>query len=128
MYITEIGKVAKIPDEYTIVVTALPDARVDPGETVMIFEEVSNVTDPESGEKIDSYRILKSKLQVVDVFQKYFTCSKIEEKTIEPFELPALQVKKIKEKIKLDVNNGENENIKLRNKGIAVGDIVMMYQ
>lgn len=67
-------KVAKIIDEYSIVINGGKNFGIAPGDTLEIFVPGSEIKDPDTGESLGSLDFVKAKLVAKDVFPKMSVC------------------------------------------------------
>lgn len=69
-------KVAKIIDEYTIVINAGASNGIEVGDTFQILDKVGNeVLDPDTGEVIGSLDLIKGTVNVMEIYEKMCLCT-----------------------------------------------------
>ena len=117
-------KIAKIIDEYKVVVNAGSNDFIKENDTLEVYEPGQEVTDPDTGESLGTLDFVKGKLRVVDVFPKMCVC---ENRATETSSLLASFSQSLKYGEKLPLNvlttdiSGGYEGI---DKKIKVGDPV----
>ncbi len=105
------GRVARIVDENTVIVNRGEAHGVKRGMKFVIFAEGDEVTDPETGESLGRWEVVKGYVSVVHVQERMSICEGIggneEEET--PSTLSSAMVKESFQKKKgtLNVNAGE---------------------
>lgn len=120
------GKVVKIPNEYTIVIN-LGDSFVRKGTKLIIYEEGTDIIDPDTKEKLGRFDLTKDTVEVVEVYDAYSVCQKIEYIEEEGGILRALSpmmTKKTTQKTILKLDVLDNENLSLQEPQIRIGDPV----
>ncbi|MEG2651577.1 MAG: hypothetical protein RSA63_11950, partial [Eubacterium sp.] len=116
----------KIPNEYTIVIN-LGDSFVRKGTKLIIYEEGTDIIDPDTKEKLGRFDLTKDTVEVVEVYDAYSVCQKIEYIEEEGGILRALSpmmTKKTTQKTILKLDVLDNENLSLQEPQIRIGDPV----
>ena len=67
-------KIAKIIDEYQVVVNAGSNDLIHDDDCLEVFQPGQEVTDPDTGESLGTLDFVKAKLRVVNVFPKMCVC------------------------------------------------------
>lgn len=67
-------KIAKIVDEYTVVINAGSNQGINRGKTFEIYSLGSEVTDPDTGASLGTLDYVKAKIVATDVFPKMSVC------------------------------------------------------
>ncbi len=67
-------KIAKIIDEYRVVVNAGSNDFIKDDDFLEVYQPGQEVTDPDTGESLGTLDFVKAKLRVVDVFPKMCVC------------------------------------------------------
>lgn len=67
-------KIAKIIDEYRVVVNAGSNDFIKDGDFLEVYQPGQEVIDPDTGESLGALDFIKAKLRVVDVFPKMCVC------------------------------------------------------
>lgn len=125
---TPIGKVIKIPNEYTIIVNVGNDV-LSVGDAIYIVEIGSDVIDPDTGKNLGSYDFVKAELDVDEVYPCFSVCRKInykKEKSFLQALSPLLEEKTTKYYEDLNVNPSANEHLKLMNESVNIGDPIKL--
>jgi len=79
------ARVIEIIDEFHLVVDAGEEAGVLRGFKVYLFSEAHDVTDPKTGEVLESIEpIRKARLEVTEVYKKGSLCESFERETFPP--------------------------------------------
>lgn len=130
-----IGKVAKIINETILIVTYLHQIapqKPEKGDNVIVATPVTDIINPDSNKKVGTYYFNKVTLQVTEVWDTYFVCSKVERKATSKFDMEKVLFSIIQEYKteyqKLNVNQEENENIDLPQTTISIGDTVLLEE
>lgn len=71
------GRIAKIVDEYTLVINVGSAQGVKPGMKFSIYTPVEEVKDPESGESLGSWEIVKGYVEAVSVQERLSVCKSV---------------------------------------------------
>lgn len=123
-----IGKVIKIPNEYTIIVNVGNDV-LSLGDDIYIVEAGSDVIDPDTGEKLGRYDFIKEELSVEQVYPQFSVCKKIKYEN-KPSVLesisPLISGQKTKVFEKIQVNEEHNDCLELKNPEVNIGDSVKL--
>jgi len=69
------GKVAKILDEYTLIINVGAAQGVRPGMEFVVFAPGDEVVDPDSGESLGQWEAVKARLAVQHVQEKLTVCA-----------------------------------------------------
>lgn len=67
------GKVAKIIDEYRVVLNIGYDKNVEEGMRFIIYELGDEIKDPDTDESLGNYENVKAKVRIVNVSEKFST-------------------------------------------------------
>ncbi|MFR3653067.1 MAG: hypothetical protein ACLTVH_07505 [Dysosmobacter welbionis] len=67
-------KIAKIIDEYQVVVNAGSNDLIHDDDCLEVYQPGQEVTDPDTGESLGTLDFVKAKLRVVNVFPKMCVC------------------------------------------------------
>ena len=67
-------KIAKIIDEYKVVVNAGSNDSIKDGDFLEVYQPGQEVIDPDTGESLGALDFIKAKLRVVNVFPKMCVC------------------------------------------------------
>lgn len=67
-------KIAKIIDEYRVVVNAGSNDFIKDDDFLEVYQPGQEVSDPDTGESLGTLDFVKAKLRVVDVFPKMCVC------------------------------------------------------
>lgn len=67
-------KIAKIIDEYQVVVNAGSNDLIHDDDCLEVYQPGQEVTDPDTGESLGTMDFVKAKLRVVNVFPKMCVC------------------------------------------------------
>ena len=67
-------KIAKIIDEYQVVVNAGSNDIIHDDDCLEVYQPGQEVTDPDTGESLGTLDFVKAKLRVVNVFPKMCVC------------------------------------------------------
>lgn len=124
----EIYKVIKIINEYNIIINAGSNKMIKEGDKLEVFIKGEPVEDPETNEKLGTLDIIKAKLVVKQVFQKFCVCGNFSTTTISPIQINQIignyfTPKEYEEKLNIDPKEitggfrGEDKTIK-------IGDLV----
>ncbi len=70
-----IGKVARIPDDKTIVVTNNEEVYLQTGDFISICKSDGDVKDPDTHESLGTYNIVLTNARVVSVYPKFVVCT-----------------------------------------------------
>lgn len=125
--ITEIGKVIRIIDDFTIIINA-GKKHLSVGQIIQIYEIGEPIKNLD-GSVLDYFYFIKDELEVVQVEELYSICKKdkVITNTID-YSLvlsPLLQREK-KERVPLNVDKTEIEPLNLSDSKIHVGDSVKL--
>ena len=82
------GKVAKIMDEYTVVINRGSEHRVEEDMRFVIYELGEEIKDPENDKSLGKFEHVKAKVEVVNVQEKFSTAKTYETHTMT---MPAIQ-------------------------------------
>jgi len=82
------GKVAKIIDEYTVVINRGHEHGVEEDMRFVIYEPGEEIKDPDTDESLGKFEYVKAKVEVVNVQEKFSTAETYETHTMT---MPALQ-------------------------------------
>lgn len=126
-----IGKVVKIPNEYTIIINATNKV-LSVGDEVCIYETATDIIDFDTNAKIGTFDFIKAKLEVVESYENYSVCKKYvtEQKGgLMGFGAlsPLLEGETILKLKKLNVNPEQNEHLEMSNPVISLGDPVKLF-
>lgn len=69
------GKIAKIVDQYTVILNVGSAGGVKEGMTFVIFDQGDEVTDPDTGESLGRWEIVKGRVMVSHVQERISTAS-----------------------------------------------------
>lgn len=69
------GKIAKIVDEYTVILNVGSADGVKEGVTFVIFDQGDEVADPDTGESLGRWEIVKGRVMVSHVQERISTAS-----------------------------------------------------
>ena len=114
------GKIIKILDEYNLVIN-LGAKNVEVGDKVLVYEKASEVIDPDTNEILGTIDLVKAKLRVTEVFEKFSICYTDEKETNNMFSniLPIFGTTTY---FPLKVNDFQNERLILKDEIISIGD------
>ena len=70
-------KIAKIIDEYQVVVNAGSNDLIHDDDCLEVYQPGQEVTDPDTGESLGTLDFVKAKLRVVNVFPKMCVCETV---------------------------------------------------
>jgi hypothetical protein len=76
------GNVAKIIDEYTVILNIGFKSKVEEGMRFIIYSEGEEIIDPVSGKNLGKFENIKAKVKVVSVAENYSTAKSDEYQTI----------------------------------------------
>jgi hypothetical protein len=82
------GKVAKIMDEYTVVINRGSEHRVEEDMRFVIYEPGDEIKDPDTDKSLGKFEHVKAKVEVVNVQEKFSTAKTYETHTMT---MPAIQ-------------------------------------
>lgn len=117
----KIGTVIKIPNDTTIVIHT-PKKNVSRGDTVIVYEELSDINDLE-GNKLGTFDFNKAELEVTENYGHYIIARNVVRKeSLVDLANPLLKSYISFEKI--NVNEKDNEQLKSNSKSISIGDPV----
>ena len=67
------GKIARILDEYTVVITIGYEHGVEEGMRFIIYEPGDEVKDPDTGDSLGTFEYVKAKVEATNVNEKFST-------------------------------------------------------
>lgn len=119
-----IGKVIKIPDETTIIISH-KEQNLIVGNKIAVYDPMSKIIDPDTKEVLGTYDFIKERLEIIEIYPKYAICRKYTKpvttmRALAPI-LEGLMVKNHEDMI-LNVNPKDNESLLPRNTIINIGD------
>lgn len=121
-----IGKVIMIPNQYTVIINAGLDI-VNIDDTVIVCEPGADITDPETQATLGTFDFVKSRLKVVETYESYSVCKSIQKRSGNKIQLsisPLFDTLTEEYTEKLPVNEGDNQNLSIKNNLISIGDYV----
>jgi len=122
-----IGKVIKIPNEYVLIIKLTSDdVEVKEGAEIEVYEEISSIIDPDTGESLGTLTISKDRLNVSSVNSKFIIANKSSEETL--ILSPLLRGMSKFKMAELNVNEEQNEHLALKNQKICLGDLVRLVK
>ena len=124
-------KVAMIPDNTRIVINAGYDdyPKISIGGELEVYKKGPDIIDPDTSDIIDTYSIVKARLEFTNVYEHYSVARKIVEEIRPSFAtmVSPLLEERTTSKIKtLNVNDNQNLNISYDDKVINIGDLVKL--
>lgn len=84
------GKIAKIVDEYTVILNVGSKDGVKEGMTFVIFDQGDEVMDPDTGESLGQWEIVKGRVMVSHVQERISTASTPPKESVSSGTLSAL--------------------------------------
>lgn len=127
-----VGKIIKIPNEYTVIINAGENCEfIEEGDVLEIYEPGYEIIDPETEEILGTYDYIKDEVMVDRVYEKFSVCRKIKTTKKSNFSFaisPLLSQDEITTYQKLNVDENQIEKNKLtpKNTKISIGDLVRL--
>lgn len=121
-----IGKVIKIPNEYIVIISA-NKYTVNIGDDVAVYELGDEILDPDTGEKLGDFDFIKTRLEISETYEKYSICQRVVYERRSPVFgalSPMLENETVEKIKKINVNQEDNDNLKIKNPKISIGDPV----
>ena len=117
------GKIAKIVDEYHVVVNRGSEHGVEEGMDFIVYREEGSVQDPDTGEELGELEHPLARLKPEHIMEKMtlMASNETEVRTESVFNLPTFQKKK---KVNKPLPVDENETKREEEDTIEVGDLV----
>lgn len=124
-----IGKVANIPDEYTIVIN-VGSSILSPSNKVAVVEILGKIKDPDTQEDLGDYFNIKEILDVESTFEKYSICKKIVREHLDIFTSlsPILEDSQITKYEKVNVNPNDISGWIPEEDIVSIGDPVILLK
>lgn len=124
-----IGKVIKIINEDTLIIHT-PKKNVKRGDKISIVSVTIPIIEPETKEKLGTYYLVKEDLEVVSNHQTYVVAQNIlrGNNTDILKNIDMVRSRSFIKSLKLKVDLAENENIKVTDTKIKLGDSVIFQK
>lgn len=116
-----IGKIARILDEYTVVLNVGKEHGVKKGMMFLIYQEGEEICDPDSKESLGMLEIPKGEVEIVGVQNKSSIAKSSETETVPLFYIPTF-TRRIR--VRLSVKPEDIEPMETVEKTVRVGDKV----
>ena len=127
------GKVAKILDGFTLIINVGQSSGVTPGTQFIVYAQGDDVIDPDSGESLGAWEVVKGRVAATHVQEKLTICSAVVPRKAQSDQDPTTRtlsaamiadhMRQKKASVALNVNKHQTEGMP-KTGPISVGDSV----